>query len=51
MQQELSQILPPPTVESGSALSAETYLNPKLNMIVMFPFTTQKKGKLKALSN
>lgn len=25
--------------------------NPKLNMIVMLPFTTQKKGKLKALSN
>lgn len=46
-----TQRLYPPTVESGFALSAETYLNQKLNMIVMLPVTTQKKRKLKALVN
>ena len=46
-----TQMLHPPTVESGFALSAETYLNQKLNMIVMLPVTTQKKGRLKALVN
>lgn len=46
-----TQILYPPTVESGFALSVETYLNQKLNMIVMLRVTTQKKRKLKAWVN
>lgn len=46
-----SEILYPPTAENGFALSAETYLNQKLSMIVMLPVTTQKKRKLKALLN